>query len=64
MKPTGLSSMLRRVSVVATATLGVLGVHTAAFAQQSPAPDAEPAAAAEAAPQAVPTPPPPPAAQA
>jgi len=40
MKSNGLSSMLRRVSVLATATLAVLGVHTAAFAQQSRTPNA------------------------
>jgi hypothetical protein len=45
MEPTGLDRMLRRASIVATATLAVLGIHTAAHAQQRQAPDAPPAAA-------------------
>jgi len=61
MKPIGPNRMLRRVSVVAIASLAVLGVHTAALAQQARAADAPPSAAA---PAATPTPPPPGAAEA
>ena len=64
MEPTGPNRILKRVSVVATATLAVLGVHTAALAQQGQVPDAPPtAAAAEPAPPATPAPPPPAAAE-